>query len=73
MKKQGGDLMPNVVALFDNGADRFFNKAQSGRWRDIFHAEDLALYESTAAKQESAFANWLAGGRHIAGDPRQAA
>ena len=73
MKKQGRDLMPNVMALFDNGADRFFNKAESGRWRDVFHAEDLALYESQAAKQEPAFARWLAAGRHIAGDPQPAA
>jgi aryl sulfotransferase len=73
MKKQGRDLMPNVMALFDNGADRFFNKAETGRWREVFHAEDLALYESSAAKQEPAFADWLAGGRHMAGDPQQAA
>lgn len=73
MKKQGKDLMPNVMALFDNGADRFFNKAEIGRWRDIFHAEDLALYESNAAQLEPAFATWLAGGRHLAGDPQQAA
>jgi hypothetical protein len=65
--------MPNVMALFDNGSDRFFNKAESGRWRDICRSEDLALYENQAAKQEPAFASWLAGGRHIAGDPQQAA
>lgn len=74
MKQQGAGLMPQVVQLFEGGAERFFNKGQNGRWSNLFTAEDVALYH---AKQDAVLAPaciaWLAGGRRVAGDPRESA
>ena len=70
MKQRGADLMPGVTSLFTGGKDRFFNKGQSGRWRDVFRSEDLALYDAKlAATLPSLCIRWLEGGRRMTGDP----
>jgi aryl sulfotransferase len=50
MKKQGGEIMPNVGKLFTDGTDRFFNKGVNGRWQGVFVDEDLALYDEKLKK-----------------------
>ncbi len=51
MKRQGDQLMPNLLNMFVGGKDRFFNQARNGRWRDVFRQEDLELYERKAAAE----------------------
>lgn len=64
MKRQGDKLMPGVVAMFEGGKERFFHKGESGRWKGIFRAEDLALYKGRVATLlDPACAAWLEYGR----------
>ncbi|MGB9142489.1 MAG: sulfotransferase domain-containing protein, partial [Aestuariivirga sp.] len=70
MKRHGDKLMPIVDIMFKGGKDRFFNKGQSGRWKDIFSSQDLAVYDAKlAAKLPPACIRWLEGGRRASGDP----
>ena len=64
MKRDGDELMPMAVAILDGGAQRFFNKGLSGRWKDVFTADELALYD-TAVRRSLApdCARWLEQGR----------
>ena len=58
----------------DKGHERFLNEGRNERWREVLTPEDVARYEARAARELSpALANWLAKGRLIAGDPREAA
>lgn len=43
---EGGDMLNEI---FEGGANRFFFKGRSGRWRDVLDADDLALYEAKGA------------------------
>ena len=56
--------MGSSAAIFQGGAARFFHQGTNGRWRGVFHEEDLALYD---AKVEAEFspecARWVAEGR----------
>jgi len=71
MRERGGELMPQMKAMFADGVARFFNKGVNGRWRNVLSEDDLALYEAKVrAKLTPGLAAWLAGGRHSAGDPR---
>jgi aryl sulfotransferase len=45
MREQGDALAPFLKAAFQDGARSFFNKGVNGRWRDLFHPDDLAAYE----------------------------
>jgi hypothetical protein len=70
MKRQGDKLMPIADTMFTGGRDRFFNRGQYGRWRDIFRVEDLATYDAKlAAALPQACITWLEGGRRSSGDP----
>lgn len=72
MREQGAALMPNVTQLFDKGSETFFNKGTNGRWKEVFRPDDLALYNAKIARHFSPdCAAWHAGGRRIAGDPRE--
>lgn len=74
MKKQGAELMPNVTGMFDEGKDRFFNKGQNGRWKDVFTKEDLGVYDAKlAAVLPAACIRWLEGGNRASEDPRNSA
>jgi aryl sulfotransferase len=53
--------------VFEGGADRFFYKGDSGRWRNVLTDDDLALYEAAAAKLDPGLRRWLEGGRHAVG------
>jgi aryl sulfotransferase len=47
--------------IFEGGASRFFHKGTNGRWCDVLTAEDLALYESAAARLDPELRAWLEG------------
>jgi hypothetical protein len=64
MKRDGAELMPMAVAILDGGAQRFFNKGVSGRWKNVFTAEELALYDAAVRRSlTSDCARWLERGR----------
>jgi aryl sulfotransferase len=68
MRKQGAALMPNVTRLFEKGAETFFNKGTNGRWKGVFRADDLELYNAKIARHFSPdCAAWHANGRLAAG------
>ncbi len=70
MKRQGEEMLPQLRMAFDNGAERFLNKGENGRWRDLLTDADLARYEALVKRRLSpALAAWLEGGRRAAGDP----
>lgn len=73
MRRDGGALMGSVAASFEGGAARFFHWGTNGRWRGVFREEDLALYDAkVAALLPGPCARWIAAGRLLAGDPREA-
>ena len=57
--------------VWEGGSERFFNKGVSGRWRDVFTSEELALYKTVVESRLSpACARWLEQGRLASGiDP----
>ena len=64
MKRDGAELMPMAVSILDGGAQRFFNKGVSGRWKDVFIADELKLYEAAVRRSLTAdCARWLEHGR----------
>jgi aryl sulfotransferase len=70
MKRQGGEMMPNLSMAFDRGADRFINQGVNGRWRNVLTGQDLERYEALVRhKFTPAQAAWVEHGR-AAGDPR---
>ena len=56
-----------MAMVWKGGADSFFYKGDSGRWRGVLTADDLALYETSASALDPALRLWLEGGRHAAG------
>jgi aryl sulfotransferase len=64
MKRDGAELMPGAVQALDGGAQRFFNKGVSGRWRDVFTADELKLYDAAVRRSLTPdCARWLEQGR----------
>jgi aryl sulfotransferase len=71
----GFDAMRNEARHFDDrmamvwkgGADSFFYKGDSGRWRGVLNTDDLVLYETSASTLNPALRTWLEGGRHAVG------
>ena len=49
-------------SFFEGGAGRFFHKGTNGRWRDVLTEEDLALYETAAARLDPELRSWLEAG-----------
>ena len=45
MKRRGEDYTPSGGATWKGGAGTFLNKGTNGRWRDVFPASELALYD----------------------------
>jgi aryl sulfotransferase len=71
MRRDGAALMGSRAEQFRDAAERFFNKGTNERWRGVFRAEDVLLFEAKAAALLSpACARWLAAGRLETGDPR---
>lgn len=74
MKAAGDELMPQARSMFIEGASRFFHRGESGRWQDLFTAQDLAAYAAKARTElPPGLDAWLASGRRGAGDPRTSA
>lgn len=48
MRSNGDRLLRGAKSMWKNGAQDFFNKGQTGRWKDMLTAEDIALYEARA-------------------------
>jgi aryl sulfotransferase len=72
MKKQGAEIMPGVNRIFTGGADRFFNKGVNGRWKGVFSADDLALFDMKLNEALSPeCVKWLESGRQGAANPGQ--
>lgn len=71
MKRQGDEMIPELMEGFDRGADRFINKGTNGRWRDVLTADDIARYEKLARERLTpGAARWIEHGTRVAGDPR---
>ena len=74
MKAAGDELMPQARSMFVEGTSRFFHRGESGRWQDLFTAQDLAAYAGKARTElPPGLDAWLASGRRGAGDPRTSA
>jgi aryl sulfotransferase len=64
MKREGANLMPAAVRALDDGAQRFFNKGVSGRWKDVFTIDELELYDAAVGRSLTPdCARWLEHGR----------
>ena len=73
MSAAGDELMPFTRRMLVEGSRRFFNKGVSGRGREVFGEDVLALYDSNLrAECSPSLAAWLEHGRLGAGDPREA-
>jgi aryl sulfotransferase len=73
MRRAGAELMPQIKAMFVEGAAGFFYRGANGRWRDVLSKDDVDLYDRTARTLCSReLLNWLERGRLGSGDPRDA-
>ncbi|MEI6252041.1 MAG: sulfotransferase domain-containing protein [Mycobacteriaceae bacterium] len=64
MRRDAAMLLPENARNFEGGAHRLLNKGQSGRWRGIYHADDLDLFESKLRSAvRGPYAEWLLAGR----------
>jgi len=63
MRRDGDKIMGNVGAAFLGGSARFFHKGTNRRWRGVFAADDLALYDAKAAELPADCRAWVEHGR----------
>ena len=63
MKQDAQARSGSLALVFEGGADRFYFQGTNGRWRDVLTPEDLALYETAAARLEPDLRRWLENGR----------
>jgi aryl sulfotransferase len=56
-----------MALAFEGGAERFFYKGDSGRWRGVLSPDDLTLYETAASRLDPSLRRWLEGGRGAVG------
>jgi aryl sulfotransferase len=67
MKNNADRFAPGKGALWKGGAQTFFHKGQSGRWRDELTAADCEWYEGIAREQlGDDCAHWLKTGEGVA-------
>lgn len=60
MQRDGAALLPHQVGVFRGGHRTFLNKGTGGRWRGVFRADDLALYDAKLeARLTADCAAWL--------------
>lgn len=63
MKKEGAGILGQKGALaFTDGGKNFLHKGTNGRWRDLFNADDLVLYDAAMAQLPVDCAKWIAEG-----------
>lgn len=63
MRRDGDKIMGRATARFRRGSGGFFFKGTNNRWKGVFRAEDLALYDAEMARLPPTCARWLAEGR----------
>lgn len=64
MRERADRLDPSVKQVWKEGAKTFFFKGTNGRWQDVLSADELRLYDATAAKVLTpACRAWLEQGR----------
>jgi len=67
MKERGERYAPGGGAFWKGGADTFLHRGESGRWREVFSAEELALYDAACERVlPPACRRWLAEGGAVA-------
>ncbi len=65
MRRNGDQTLPAPAGVWKDGAQTFFFKGTNGRWRDVLTAEEVAMYEETAARVLTADCQaWLEQGRN---------
>ncbi len=68
MQQHAKGVAPPGAELMTGGARSFINKGETGRWRDLLTAGDIAAYERAAVVQlGEECARWLASGSIAAG------
>ena len=67
MRNEARGTEDPMAMTWKGGADTFFYKGDSGRWRGVLAPDDLALYETAASALDLALRMWLEGGRHAVG------
>jgi aryl sulfotransferase len=64
MKQRAEQLLPGLEGAVKGGAQTFFNKGTSGRWRGVLTESDLELYKAAVARELTPdCAHWLEHGR----------
>jgi len=70
MRQDGDALMPEARHAWQDGANTFLHKGETGRWQTLLTKEDIELYEDKARRQlPEPLVAWLKSGRLVAGDP----
>lgn len=60
MRRVGNQLHPTIARVMMGGADRFFQKGENDRWRDVLEPEDVAQYQALVRQRlEPDCAAWL--------------
>ena len=67
MRDEARHFDDRMAMVWKGGADSFFYKGDSGRWRGVLNSDDLALYETSAETLDPALRTWLEGGRQAVG------
>ncbi len=65
MRTDGAALIPLTTSNFVNGANGFFNIGESGRWKNIFRQEDLAVFEQQMKSFPTDYAQWMLSGSRV--------
>jgi aryl sulfotransferase len=64
MRSRAEQRDAGIESVFTGGARTFFYKGTNGRWKPVLSAEELAMYEYTAARLLTpACRAWLEHGR----------
>jgi aryl sulfotransferase len=67
MREEARGTDDPMSMAWKGGANTFFYRGDSGRWREVLTPDDLALYEVSASALDPALRKWLEGGRHAVG------
>jgi aryl sulfotransferase len=63
MQRDGAALLGRMAGAFRDGGAGFIHKGANGRWRDLYRAEDLALFDAALERLPADCARWLTEGR----------